>query len=389
MTKVLEIINRPTSAINFIGDQFTYFAEKGGYEMHLICSPGDGIEEFAAKRGIHYHPVEIERRLRPMSDLKSFIAVARYIRQNHFDAVICHQEKSRLLGTLAAWLMRVPVRIIYMHGIIVDTMKGAKRKFFVHEGRLVGRLATNVVCVSPSVKKRRLEEKMDNPAKQAIIGHGTCNGIDTVNHFNPAHVTDSDRQAIRERYGIADGDFVVGFCGRIVRDKGIIELTDAVKLLRQRHPERNIRLFVIGKPEASNAVPEQTLQFLQESPAVVFTGAIPHSEIQKYYTVMNVFILPSYREGFGQVTLEANAMEIPAIVSRSTGCIDSIVDGETGLFADIEPNDLADKIEKFFDPDMARQMGINGRRIAAERYEHTIVVENTFNYIRSIIDKTK
>ena len=101
---------------------------------------------------------------------------------------------------------------------------------------------------------------------------------------------------------------------------------------------------------------------------------------------MNVIVLPSYREGFGLVTIEAGAMGIPAIVSRSTGCIDSIVENVTGLYADIEPNDIADKIERFFDPEFARKMGDQARRHVAESYEQSDVLKNTLDFINQQVN---
>ena len=141
MKRILEIINLSGSAQNFIGDQFSYFRERGGYEMHLICSSGADIEDFAKKHQIHYSPVQIERRPSPLHDLSALWKIYQYIRRNKIDVVISHQEKSRLLGTIAAWLNRVPVRVIYAHGVLLDTMHGLKRQFFLAEGKLVSKLA--------------------------------------------------------------------------------------------------------------------------------------------------------------------------------------------------------------------------------------------------------
>ena len=98
MTKILEIINLPSSAKNFIGGQFKYLHEKGGFEMHLICSPGDNIEDFASQNNIHYYPVNLSRQLSPWRDLKSLCCIVRYLRRNKIDMVIAHQAKARLLA---------------------------------------------------------------------------------------------------------------------------------------------------------------------------------------------------------------------------------------------------------------------------------------------------
>ena len=387
MKKILEIINLPGSAQNFIGDQFSYFRENGGYEMHLICSPGSGIEDFAKAHRVNYFPVKIERRPSPWRDLKALWKIYKYIKRNKIDIVISHQEKSRLLGTVAAWLNRVPVRIIYAHGVLLDTMQGMKRKFFLLEGKMVSRLAHKIVCVSPSVMTRRVDIGMDKPEKQVLIGHGTCNGIDTISKFNSDLVSDDERHAIRRSLEFNEDDFVVGFCGRIVRDKGIIELAKAIEILSQRHPNKSIKLLVIGAFEKRDAVPPETAEFLKNSPLVKFTGRVPFDDIQKYYTPMNVLVLPSYREGFGLVTTEAGAMGVPAIVSRSTGCIDSIIENETGVYCDIEPNDIANKIELFFNKEYAKEMGKNARQFVRDNFEHKNVMQNTLDFINQIVNK--
>ncbi len=387
MKQVLEIINLASSARNFIGDQFSYFHENGDYEMHLVCSPDDSISDFCEKHNVHYFPLQIERRPRPLRDLKALWKIYKYIKRNKIDVVISHQEKSRLLGTMAAWLNRVPVRIIYAHGVLLDTMHGLKRKFFLIEGKLVSRLAHKIVCVSPSVMTRRVEIGMDKPEKQVLIGMGTCNGIDTKNKFNPSLLSANVKSEMRAQLGLDKDDFIVGFCGRIVRDKGIVELCKAIELLSTRYPQKSVKLLVIGGFEKRDAVPAETAEFLQKSPLVIFTGKVPFEEIQKYYTPMDVIVLPSYREGFGLTTVEAGAMGVPAIVSRSTGCIDSIVEGETGLYADIEPNDIARKIDYFFDKKFARQLGANARKYVEDNYEHEDVMRNTLDFVNEIVNQ--
>lgn len=386
MKRILEIINLPSSAKNFIGDQFSYFQENGEYEMHLICSPGSDIENFAKKHKTYFFPVQIERRPSPWRDLKALWKIYKYIKLNKIDVVISHQEKSRLLGTVAAWLNRVPVRIIYAHGVLLDTMQGLKRRFFLVEGKMVSRLAHKIVCVSPSVMTRRVEVGMDKPEKQVLIGKGTCNGIDTRNKFNPALYSKNIKSEMRAELELEDNDFVVGFCGRIVRDKGIVELSKAIEILSQRHSDKSIKLLVIGAFEKRDAVPSDTAVFLQKSPLVKFTGRVPFEDIQQYYSPMDVIVLPSYREGFGLTTVEAGAMGVPAIVSRSTGCVDSIIENETGVYCDIDPNDIADKIELFFNKDYAIEMGVKARQFVRSNYEQKDVMQNTLVFINSMVN---
>ena len=385
MKRILEIMPLASSAMVFIGDQFSYMREKGGYDMYLISTPGTGLDEFVEREGVTYYPLEIPRSIKPLQDLKNIWKIFRYMRKHKIDMVIGHQSKGVLYGMIASKLAGVERRVVLAHGVLEDTMTGLKQKIFATENKLMTMCATHVLCVSPSVMKRRVALGIDPPEKQYLLGKGSCNGVDALTKFNPRNVPDSVREEICEKYGLSKDDFIIGFCGRLVRDKGIVELAEAIKLLTERHQDKQLKLFVIGYPEKRDALPDETLDFLKSSDHVVFTGKVDYSEIQNYYSVMDAFILPSYREGFPTVALEASAMELPMIVSRSTGCIDSIIENETGVYCDIRPESIADAIEGFFDKEKAHRYGEAGRRFVLEHFEHTIVKENMLAFVNKVI----
>ena len=233
MKKVLEIINLPGSAINFIGGQFKYLREEGGYDMHLICSQGEDVESFCKENEVHYYPVELRRQVSVWKDIVALWKICKYIKTNHIDIVIAHQSKARLLGMIACVLTRVKHRIIFSHGILYETMTGVKRWLIIQNEKLTSCLATKVVCVSHYVKNQRIKDGVDKPSKQVILGRGSCNGIDTINKFNPNLIDKDLIEAKRLYYGINRNDFVVGFCGRLVRDKGVIELIEAFEELKE------------------------------------------------------------------------------------------------------------------------------------------------------------
>lgn len=373
MKKVLEIINLPGSAINFIGGQFKYLHEEGGYEMHLICSPGNDIEQFCKENGVKYYPVELRRQVSVYNDFVALWKIYNYIRTNKIDVVIAHQPKARLLSMIACVLTGVKHRIIFSHGIFHETMTGPKRRIFIQFDKVISGVATKVVCVSNYVKNKRIEDGIDKPSKQVILGKGSCNGIDTINKFNPTLIDPDVVKSKKTFYGINENDFVVGFCGRLVKDKGIIELVEAFKTLQEMYPEKSIKMLIIGQPEIRDGLPKETLAFLKESKDVVFTGRIPFSEIQAYYMLMDVLVLPTHRDGFGMVAIEASAMERPVIVSDFTGSAETIEEGVTGLYIDKTPQSIVKAVEKCFDRDFATQLGQNGREFVCKNFEHTII----------------
>ena len=356
---VLEIITLPGSAEAFIGDQFSYFQQEGEYEMHLICSDGDGLAEFAQRQKIKYQPVEISRQLAPWKDIKAIFQIAHYIRKNHIDLIVAHYfPKASLIATLANLLAGNKTKVMIAHGVLHDTMHGMVRKMVIWEQKFDVFFAKKVVCVSPSVARRRREDGIEKADKQVILGGGSCNGVDALVKFNPENVPAEEIDLLRMQFGLTRSDFVVGFSGRLVHDKGIAELSQAFILLKQRHPWKSIKLL---------------MNVLYSSKDVVFTGRVPYLEIQKYYLLMNVLVLPSYREGFPTVVLEAGSMGIPVVVSKATGCIDSIKEGVTGLFTEIQPEAIAENVARFLDMKYAEEMGTNARQYVVENYDQRII----------------
>lgn len=384
MKHVLEIINLPGSAINFIGGQFKYLREEGGYDMHLICSPGGGIESFCQENGVHYHPIELRRQVSLWKDVIALCKICKYIKSNQIDIVIAHQSKARLLGMIACALTGVKHRIIFSHGILYETMTGVKRWLITQNERFTSSLATTVVCVSHYVKDRRSKDKIDKPSKQVILGKGSCNGIDTINKFNPNQLDDNDIRDLKNKYGLASNNFVIGFCGRLVKDKGIVELVEAFEKLKEIHPEKHIKLLVIGQPEIRDALPSKTITYLKESKDVIFTGHIPFDKIQIYYMLMDVFVLPTHRDGFGMVAIEASAMEKPVIVSDYTGCAETIEENVTGLYIDKTPQSIVCAVEKCFNSSYAKQLGQNGRKFVCENFEHNLIRQDVLRLLNQL-----
>lgn len=384
MKNLLQLINLSSSAENFIGDQLSYFQEKGDYKMHLVCSDKGNLKKFAEEQKVEYMALNLSRQLSPWQDVKAFLAICKYIRKHKIDIILCHQAKARTLGIPAAWMMGVKHRIIFSHGVLHETMHGLKRFLVLSNDRMLARMATKVICVSHHVMKARVNDGIDKPEKQVIIGSGSCNGIDTINKFNPALVSENEVKALKTKYGIRDDDLVVGFCGRLVKDKGVAELAEGFRLLCERNPEKSIKLLIIGEPEKRDAVAPEVFEVLNNNPKVLFTGRVPYDEIQKYYLLMSVFILPSHRDGLGLVPLEAEAMGIPALVTKITGCKETIIENETGNYVDLTGESVCQELTKYFDSERRRIFGKQARKFVHENFEHTVYRELIFEFIKSL-----
>ena len=203
-----------------------------------------------------------------------------------------------------------------------------------------------------------------------MLAHGTCNGIDT-RRFCKEFVQDEVTNALKIQLSINEGDFVIGFAGRLVRDKGIIELVRAYQEIRKQH---NVRLMLVGMLEIRDALPEDVVKTIKEDQGIISTGYVGYDTIEQYYALMDVYVLPSYREGFPTSVLEASSMEIPVITTRATGCCDSIVDGETGFFVGHDAKELEAAIMRLYDnAELRRKMGLAGRKIVVANFRNEIV----------------
>lgn len=385
MKKVLEVITLSTSAEAFIGDQFSYLQSTGNYEMHLICSPGENLASFAQRQGIEYKAININRHFNLQEDFAAIFKIAKYIRKNKIDIIIAHYfPKCSFLVTLANLLAGNRCKIVIAHGVLHDTMHGLLRKLVILEQKWDVLFARKVICVSKSVAQRRREDGIETITKQIVLGGGSANGVDTQSKFCPNLVPAENITLLRQKYGIRDCDFVIGFSGRLVRDKGVEELCEALSILLNRHPDISLKLFIIGSPEKRDALPKETMDFLTSNKNVIMTGRIPYAEIQNYYMLMDLLVLPSYREGFPTVVLEACAMDVPVIVSRSTGCIDSISENVNGIYTDISPEDIAKNIEKFFDQNYLNSFKNKTRDYIVKNYDHRIIRMHMLDFLNSL-----
>ena len=367
---ILHVVNISFVIPYFLGKQLNWFVEKG-HKEYIICSPSNELDSFAQDYHFEYRPIEILRKISIVKDIKAVLKTYQYIKEIKADVVTGHTPKGGLVAMLAAWLAKVPKRIYFRHGLVYETSRGLKRSLLVIIDRLASRLATNIVCVSPSVARKSIEDKLNPNEKQVVLAHGTCNGIDT-RRFCKEFVQDEVTNALKIQLSINEGDFVIGFAGRLVRDKGIIELVRAYQEIRKQH--NNVRLMLVGMLEIRDALPEDVVKTIKEDQGIISTGYVGYDTIEQYYALMDVYVLPSYREGFPTSVLEASSMEIPVITTRATGCCDSIIDGETGLFVGHDDKELEQALRELYtNASMRELMGKAGRKFVEDNFKQEIV----------------
>ncbi len=355
-------------------------AKGKGFDVHALSSPGEALEDFARDMQIDVHSALMPRRITPLVDLAAVWQIVRVIRRIRPTIVDAHTPKGGLLAMMAATLCRVPVRIYHQHGLPLMTATGLKRRILRWTERTASRLAHQVICVSASLREVAIAEGLCPPEKIKVLEHGSIDGVEG-DRFNPARVSTESAQRVRARYQIPQDALVMGFVGRIVRDKGLIELAQSWRVLREECP--SLHLLVAGPFESQDPIPADVEAMLRRDPRIHLAGMV--YDMPSVYRTLDLLVLPTYREGFPAALLEAAAMEVPVIATRIPGCVDAVRDGETGLLVPVRDAEaLTVAIRRYLgDPTLRRQHGANGRDRALREFDPETMHDALFQeYLR-------
>ena len=298
-----------------------------------MSADGKEVSE-VIKEGVPHIAIPFTRKITPLQDLRCLIQLMQFIRRERPDIVHTHTPKAGLLGMIAARICRVPLRMHTVAGLPLMEASGIKRRILELTEAITYACATNVYPNSAGLK-RFIEKHFGIGApKLKIIGKGSSNGIDT-DHFKITEELRQEALGIRTKYQIKDNDVVFCFIGRVVRDKGIVELVEAFRAVRSQSSskgEDHIRhkLLIVGPFEEDlDPLPAEVMSFLKGDPDVILTGF--QRDVRPWLLSSNVFVFPSYREGFPNVVMQASLLEVACIVSDINGCNEIITSSETGL----------------------------------------------------------
>jgi len=325
-------------------------------------------------------PVRILRRPAPASDVLALFRLYRFFKREGFDAVHSITPKAGLLSMFAAYLAGVPVRVHTFTGQVWATAKGAKRWFLKSMDKLIARCATHVLADSRSQLDFIIREGVVWGEKASVIGNGSICGVDSE-RFRPDPET---RKMVREQLSIPEDSILFLFLGRLTFDKGLLDLAGAfAKVCRSAE---NIHLLVAGPDE--EGMKEKMLSLCSEQPDRIhfydFTDAP-----ERFMAAADVFCMPSYREGFGIVVIEAGAAGVSSIGTRIYGVVDAIEDNVTGyLYGPGNVEELAEKMLKMIDePSRRTEMGGRARERAIGLFSKEIVADAFLSFYRSLPGK--
>ena len=357
-----------------------------GFDVCGISADGPHVAALEA-RGFRHHPAAMTRRISPLADLAALAQLVRVMRRERFDIVHTHTPKAGLLGQLAARIAGVPVVVNTIHGFYFhEHTPPPQRAAWIALEWFAARCSDLVLSQNSEDLETAIRCGIVSRDRIELLG----NGID-IDRFSRARLDPTHQAKLRRSLGLEPTDHLVGFVGRLVAEKGISELLEAAHIVRREVP--SARFILIGPVEdkADAIRPALSREFGVED-ITRFLGM--RDDMPELYGLMDVFVLPSHREGFPRAPMEASALGVPSIVTDVRGCREVVVHGENGLRVPVrDAVRLADAIVDLLrDADKRRAMGARAREIAEERFDerriHSRVLAAYGQLLRRVSDRS-
>ncbi len=354
------------------------------YEVTLIvnedCSKLLAHESLEA---IEMKIIPIKRKISPFTDLISFFKLFIFFRQRKFNAIVTVAPKAGLLGILAATLAGCRIRCHIFQGEVWANKHGVKKWLLKSLDKLMASFATHLLVVSQSERTVLIKEGVIEAEKSKVIGAGSICGVDT----NRFHFDKKRRAELRAEIGVSEQALLILYLGRVTKDKGVSDLAQAWNSLANRHS--NLHLAIVGPDEGNLKAEITNLVSRGNAGKIHFFGHTFHPEF--WLTAADMLALPSYREGFGMVVIEAGSVGIPVVASRIYGISDAMIDGVTGLTH--TPGNIPE-LERRLDklivtPSLRKQFGEAARTRVIREFEQEVVIDQYISYWESIISKTQ
>ena len=349
------------------------------YSTTAICGGERSTISDLLPPSVGYRYVPIQRKISLFRDLVALWKLVSLFRKERYTLVHSITPKAGLLAMCAAFICDVPLRVHVFTGQVWATKVGLPRFFLKTLDRLIAKLATNVLADSGSQRQFLIDQGIVCADQIKVLADGSICGVDAI-RFKPA----SDvRRKLRSELRLSDGAIIALFLGRLTRDKGVLDLAKAFVRASTINPQ--LYLLIVGPDE--EALTQKLQQIVMPCAGRVrFVGMTDRPE--DYMAAADIFCLPSYREGFGSVIIEAAATGIPAIASRIYGLTDAVEDGKTGLLH--EPGDVAAidlKLQELAtNADLRKAMGFYARERALTRFSSARVVAAQMEFYEDLLD---
>lgn len=378
MKKICYVVTVPITIRAFFVPQLQYLAEHG-FEVHVICSEDDGLQELLGEK-IKYISLNMPRGISFGGTIKAIKELTRIFKREKYDLVQYSTPNAAFNASIASKVAKIEIRNYHLMGLRYEGDHGLKRTILKMMEKISCSLSTDIECVSNSNMEIALKDKIFSREKASVVWNGSTGGVD-LKRFDISK-KEQWRKEIRGKYKIEEERIVFGFVGRITRDKGINELFGAFQNLLSKAP--NSTLMLVGDFEGVEDLEQDKLHWAEESKSVIFVSSV--QDVEKYYAALDVLVLPSYREGFGNVIIESEAMGVPVIVSKIPGPIDAMCNEVTGLQTKLkDQNDLYRKMKRLLSDNIRRTYSAAARKFVEESFDSKILCDKIYQRKRELL----
>ncbi|MFH4875577.1 glycosyltransferase family 4 protein [Staphylococcus cohnii] len=356
---------------------------KKGAEVHCVCTSGNKKKELQ-KQGVIVHDIKIDRKISLLGNIKSIYRMLKLFKKLKPDIVHTHTPVASVLGRIAAKLAKVPNIIYTAHGFYFHDGMSKKTYFiYFHIEKIIGKICTDYIFTQS--REDYLTAKKNNflrKKKQNNYFH-ISNGIDLNNEFNINNISEKKIKDIKLKHNIKKGDIIVTFIGRLVKEKGILDLLEAYSKLESK----NVKFIIIGSLSDSER-DKDTIKIIEKykkNTDVIFTGQI--SNINEYLTLSDIYCLPSYREGMPRSIIEAMAMKNAIIATKIRGSREEVVENETGYLIPLKSSKyIASKIDNLVENvEILNSFKEAGYSRALQIYNEEEVIKTQWKVFRKLV----
>ncbi|WP_027454127.1 glycosyltransferase family 4 protein [Segatella baroniae] len=385
--KLIRLTTVDLSLDKLIPGQLKYMSSV--FDVIGVASDTGLLDKVRKREGVRMVNIPMEREVSLLKDLRSLIALFFFFRKEKPDILHCNTPKGSLLALLAGLFAGVPNRIYLVTGLRYQGTTGFFRFILKTMERISCLCATQVIPEGHGVLHTLHADHITNK-RLRVLHYGNINGIDT-SYFSRKCLEENFRSAL----GFTDDDFVFIFVGRIVRDKGMNELAEAMKKLISEKRSKQVKLLLVGSFEKGNPLYGDNEDFLRNSEHVKFVGW--QEDVRPYLAAADALVFPSYREGFPNVPIQAGALDIPCIVTNINGCNEIIKDNLNGKIIrapyaqqgkrdSLMKNALYETMKWFIEhPEEVKRMGRNARGMITSRYEQKDVWKEILNLYLELV----
>jgi glycosyltransferase involved in cell wall biosynthesis len=381
--KILHICAIGVTAEGLLIPQIDYFLSRN-LSVEIACSPGQIVERLQ-KQGYVIHPIQIDRRISPLLNLKSIYQLTKLIRQQQYDLVHVHTPIAAVLGRIAAKLAGVKAIVYTSHGLPFHDQSSWKEYTLYSNVEKFAALLTDLI-LSQNHEDIATANKLGlcPPEKIAYLG----NGVD-IDRFNRDRLDPTHQTQLRKSLGIPDSaDLIIGMIGRLTRKKGSEYLIEATVKLLSQFPNLHtlvIGSFAIGDPEPIEAQLRERIRTLGIENQVTFTGS--RADIPEVLGLLDVFTMPTFsHEGLPRSILEAMSMSLPVVATDIRGCREAVVPGKTGFIVPPQDSEKLAQVlaELLSNPDLRQAYGQAGRQRVETEYDERFVFQRLAEYYQKL-----